>query len=83
MWNRIACGIFVVNAAAAGLLAQTQPGSFRVTPLPADAPVELLSADWGDSRVTTRGGAMLLELHSTLQFKNKSARRPAADASAA
>ena len=75
MWNRIACGIFVVNAAAAGLLAQTQPGSFRVTPLPADAPVELLSADWGDSRVTTRGGAMLLELHSTLQFKNKSARR--------
>ena len=60
--------------AAAALSAQTQPGSYRVD-LPPDAPLALVSADWGASRATARGGAMLLELHSTLQLRNSGARR--------
>ena len=60
--------------AAAALPAQTPPGAYRVD-LPPDAPVALVSADWGASRATPRGGAMLLELHSTLQLKNSGARR--------
>ncbi|MGD0578933.1 MAG: hypothetical protein ABSC08_08395, partial [Bryobacteraceae bacterium] len=60
--------------AAAALPAQSPPGSYRVD-LPPDAPLTLLSADWGASRATARGGAMLLELHSTLQLKNRGALR--------
>ena len=60
--------------AATVLPAQTLPGSYRVD-LPPDAPVALVSADWGASRATPRGGAMLLELHSNLQLKNSGARR--------
>ena len=71
MWNRIA---ILAALIASALPAQTPPGSFRVD-LPADAPVALVSADWGASRVTARGGALLLELHSTLQLKNTGARR--------
>jgi hypothetical protein len=70
MWNRLA--FFALLASL--LPAQTPPGPFRVDLSP-DAPVALVSADWGASRVTTRGGALLLELHSTLQFKNTGARR--------
>jgi hypothetical protein len=70
MWNRLAFSAVL----AVALQAQTPSGSFRVD-LPAGAPVALVSADWGASRITTRGGAMLLELHSTLQLKNTGARR--------
>ena len=42
--------------AVAALSAQTQPGSYRVD-LPPDAPLALVSADWGASRATARGGA--------------------------
>ena len=70
MWNRLAF-LAVVSMASQ---AQTQPGSLRVD-LPPDAPLALVSADWGASRVTARGGALLLELHSTLQLKNTGARR--------
>jgi hypothetical protein len=60
--------------AAAALGAQPQPGVYHVD-LPADAPLALVSQDWSASRATARGGAMLLELHSTLQLKNSGARR--------
>jgi hypothetical protein len=60
--------------AAAALCAQSQPGSYRVD-LPPDAPLALVSSDWSPSRATPRGGAMLLELHSTLQFRNTGGRR--------
>lgn len=71
MCNRLAV-LAILTASA--LPAQMPPGSFRVN-LPPDAPVALVSADWGASRVTARGGALLLELHSTLQLKNTGARR--------
>ena len=71
MCNRLAVLAILI---APALPAQMSPGAFKVE-FPADAPVALVSSDWGASRVTARGGALLLELHSTLQLKNTSARR--------
>ncbi|MCC7156736.1 MAG: hypothetical protein IT161_19320 [Bryobacterales bacterium] len=47
--------------------------SFKVN-FPADSPVALVTADWGQSRATARGGAVVVDLHSTLQLKNTSHR---------
>ena len=44
--------------AAAALFAQPQPSPYRVD-LPADAPLALVSADWGASRATTGTGGRL------------------------
>jgi len=43
--------------------------------LPEDSPVTVVSADWGESTATARGGAMLLDLHTSLSFRNSSGRR--------
>jgi hypothetical protein len=43
--------------------------------LPEDAPVGVISADWGESNATARGGAMLLDLHTSLVLKNTGTRR--------
>jgi hypothetical protein len=48
--------------------------SFQVR-LPAGSPVSVVSADWGQSSAAARGGAMQVELHSTLVLKNSSPRR--------
>lgn len=48
--------------------------SFQVR-VPAEAPVSVVSADWGQSNAAARGGAMQVELHSTLVLKNSSPRR--------
>lgn len=49
-------------------------GAFRVA-LPPGAPVELISADWGQSSASPRGGALLVDLHSTLVLRNASPRK--------
>jgi hypothetical protein len=38
--------------------------------LPADSPLELLSKSLGDSRATSRGGAIVLDLHMGLTLRN-------------
>ena len=38
--------------------------------LPADAPVALVSADWGESRTAERGSALVLDLHTSLSLRN-------------
>jgi hypothetical protein len=43
--------------------------------LPEDSPVSVLSADWGESNATPRGGAMLLDLHTSLVLKNTGQRK--------
>jgi hypothetical protein len=43
--------------------------------LPEDSPVTVVSADWGESTATARGGAMLLDLHTSLSLRNSSNRR--------
>jgi hypothetical protein len=40
--------------------------------LPKDSPVAVLSADYGESNETARGGAMLLDLHAALSLRNSS-----------
>jgi hypothetical protein len=48
--------------------------AFRVS-LPAGAPLDLQGADWSASKATARGGALLVDVRSTLQLRNTSARR--------
>lgn len=42
--------------------------------LPQDSPVTLISTDIRDSRATTRGGAIVLDLHMNLTLRNSAAR---------
>lgn len=76
--NNIAIRTLLAALAAASALAQTTApdtrNSFQVR-LPADSPVALVSADWGQSNAAARGGAMQVELHSTLVLRNSSPRR--------
>ena len=57
-------------------LAQTRldPRSTMHITLPEDSPVTVLGADWGESTATARGGAMLLDLHTSLTLRNSGAR---------
>ncbi|MGH9672658.1 MAG: hypothetical protein ACRD44_05705, partial [Bryobacteraceae bacterium] len=43
--------------------------------LAADAPVALVSADWGQSTASPRGGALVLDLHTALSMRNAGSRR--------
>ncbi|MGH9559800.1 MAG: hypothetical protein ACRD30_11220 [Bryobacteraceae bacterium] len=43
--------------------------------LPADSPVTVVSADWGGSNASARGGAFLMDVHGALSFRNSSQRR--------
>ncbi len=47
-----------------------QPSSSVKVNFPADSPVALVSADWGESRTEARGGALLLDLHTSLSLRN-------------
>ncbi|HYO84677.1 MAG TPA: hypothetical protein VES20_24960 [Bryobacteraceae bacterium] len=57
-------------------VAQTRldPRSTLHITLPDDSPVTVLSADWGESTATARGGAMLLDLHTSLTLRNSAGR---------
>lgn len=48
--------------------------SFKID-LPKDSPVTLMSADFGESNASSRGGAIVLDLHSALSLRNSDARR--------
>lgn len=63
--------------AAVPLLGQEKldPRSTMHINLPEDSPITVVSADWGESSATPRGGAMLLDLHTSLTFRNTSDRR--------
>jgi hypothetical protein len=62
-------------AIAAPAQSRIDPQSTMNITLPDDSPVALLAAGWGDSTATQRGGAMLLELHTSLTFRNTDKRR--------
>src|SRR6185369_6290090 len=62
---------------AAGLATAQIPdsrGSIKID-FPKDSPVTLVSADLGQSKPATRGGAMILDLHTSLSLRNSSGRR--------
>jgi len=43
--------------------------------LPPNSPVSMMSATYGDSRATARGGALVLDLHISLSLRNQDAKR--------
>ncbi|HEY3743834.1 MAG TPA: hypothetical protein VGL53_28510 [Bryobacteraceae bacterium] len=68
---------YVILAAAIGSFAafgQTAPVRGKIN-LPSNSPVSLLSADWGESGVQARGGAMVVDLRLSLQLRNEDQRR--------
>jgi hypothetical protein len=71
--------ILAVAALAAGAsLAQepaVDPRSSLKINMPKDSPVTLVSADWGESKASARGGAMVLDLHTSLMLRNSGQRR--------
>lgn len=70
MWRSISwrtlCGLAVAVIATAQQI--------RVD-FPAGAPVAVESADWGESRVAPRGGALVLDLRAVIALKNTSTLR--------
>jgi hypothetical protein len=42
---------------------------------PSGSPVTVVSADWGSSETTPRGGALLLDLHTALRLRNSGQQR--------
>ena len=72
MRNRLGVVLFgAALAAGAQPGATNPPSSFKIN-FPADSPVALVSADWGESRTNTLGGAVVVELHSALSLRNSS-----------
>jgi len=43
--------------------------------LPPNSPVSMLSANYGDSRATARGGALVLDLHISMTLRNQDPKR--------
>ena len=70
--------VFIIIASAGLLAAQDGPldpySSVRFD-LPANSPISMLSAKYGDSRATARGGALVLDLHMALTLRNQDSRR--------
>lgn len=66
MRNKLAA-LFVGGMLAAN--AQQPASSFRID-FPADSPVGVVTADWGESRTSTLGGAVMLDLHAALSLRN-------------
>jgi hypothetical protein len=52
-----------------------QPASSVKVNFPNDSPVTLVSADWGESRTDARGGALVLDLHTSLSLRNATQQR--------
>ena len=69
--NKFAILAAVAIASAFG---QSGPVHGKIN-LPTNSPVSLLSADWGDSGVQARGGAMVVDLRLSLQLRNEDKRR--------
>lgn len=60
---------------APGQQNRLNPRSTMHITLPDDSPLAVAAADWGESVATPRGGAMLLDLHTTLTLRNVSPHR--------
>lgn len=73
MRSRIA--LLGILAAASGWAQAAGASSAVKIDLPPDSPVALMSADWGETRATPRGGAVQVDLHASLQLRNAGPRR--------
>jgi hypothetical protein len=69
---------FVLLLLGVNAWAQSRPIDPRSTmhiTFPEDSPVTVVSADWGESNASARGGAMLLDLRTSLSLRNSGSRR--------
>jgi hypothetical protein len=69
--------VFAASVVAQTVFAQTatlDPSSSIKIDLPGDSPLNLISTSMGDSRATSRGGAIVLDLHMGLTLRNSGAR---------
>jgi hypothetical protein len=77
MRSRLAIFPVLAVALAASAFAQNHIDSrstLHIT-FPEESPVAVVSADWGESNASARGGAMLLDLHTSLLLKNSGQKR--------
>ena len=70
----------LVLAALSAFVSQAQetpldPNSSIKFNLPPNSPVSMMSANYGDSRSTARGGALVLDLHISLTLRNQDPKR--------
>jgi hypothetical protein len=56
------------------VFAQLPQGSLAID-FPKDSPVAVASGDWGQSRPAARGGALVLDLHTSLSLRNITQKR--------
>src|SRR4051794_5789304 len=68
-------GSLVLPAVLSAQGARLDPRSTMHITLPEGSPVTVMSADWGESTFNPRGGAMLLDLHTSLSLRNSGARK--------
>ncbi|MEO8129296.1 MAG: hypothetical protein ABI822_19495, partial [Bryobacteraceae bacterium] len=67
--------LFFVAGAVWAQPGRLDPQSTMDITFPEDSPVSVVSAHWGDSNASARGGAILLDLHTSLSLRNSSQRR--------
>lgn len=73
-WQFAAC----LSVVSLGLPLGAQTMGLQIVPgiaLPKDSPVTLISANWDGSTASARGGAMIVDLHAALSFRNSSSKR--------
>ncbi|MCC7497587.1 MAG: hypothetical protein IT160_08430 [Bryobacterales bacterium] len=70
----LAIAAFALGATAAFGFEEGDFSTCRIN-LSKDDPVAFVSANWGDSKTSARGGAMVLDLHTSLVLKNTGSRR--------
>ncbi|MGH9657895.1 MAG: hypothetical protein ACRD96_05080, partial [Bryobacteraceae bacterium] len=76
MWSlRSNAAAMVLCAALGAQETELDPRSSIKLDFPADSPVAVVSADFGESRATARGGAMVLDLRMALVLRNTGAHR--------
>ena len=68
--RRTAIFAFVFVSALSAQETTLDPSSSLKIDLPPDAPLNLISTTMGDSRATSRGGAIVLDLHMGLTLRN-------------
>jgi len=73
-WSKAAILVLSGGLAAAQDVRLDSPSSVKVD-LPQDSPLTLLSANFGESRASARGGALVLDLHMQLSLRNSSPMR--------
>jgi len=79
MANKLLLLAVTFGISVAGILCAQEgpldPNSSIQFNLPPNSPVSMMSASYGDSRATVRGGALVLDLHISLTLRNQDPKR--------